>query len=454
MFDRKEMCHVYSSEEGPNAHADLMQKYISKDFCTVDPIRNYDTSPDLQLDDPSQAVWRVSREKVAVVNTYNVLPNSTPHLPSRPGDDDDDEEADGSEQLSVKSSRTYHTKTGETKFTGMMNTPALTDKAQSPSRSVSPDARTRKSSPGRSPNKPSKQALQPQQAMYQHGLGITGGGFTPLMRGGEHFTPVLYPPQPPEQHTGYIWPSPNMMSQDEANMIASQQAAIRAQYLPSLGIPYGGQSQYVYDTPQTRYPPTPLPPQPILRPSPKKEQAHFNHYTYPPKEYEAPSMQQQASRPRSEREESEAPTPSDQPSPQYTYQEPVYERRPSSPKKDAAPRTMPQRKIDPPELLPERRVTRSQSRSPELKARQLPVPPAGMQVIHKSQIPMHLRGPSLLDEITFDPETGCAMMEANALNSWLNGAPLSNLSPGHSRETSHVRGESVSQWLNMPGIPE
>ncbi|KAJ8607256.1 hypothetical protein MRB53_040442 [Persea americana] len=453
------MCHVYASEEGPNVHADMMQRYITKDFCTVDPIRNYDTSPDLQLDDPSQAVWRVSKEKVAVVNTYTVVPNSTPHLPSRGtggADDDDDDEADGSEQLSVKSSRTYHTKTGESKVGGMMYTPALTEKGRSPSRSTSPDVRTRKSSPNRSPQR-QQQQFQPQQP--QQGLGITGGGFTPMMRGGEHFTPVLYPPHPPDQQA-YMWPSPNMMSPEELNMLANQQAAIRAQYLPSLGIPY--QMPYAYE-PQRIQQQQPLPPQPVLRPSPRKEQAHFNHYTYP--RQEAPVMQQQPSQYTTEREESEPPTPSEQPSPKYTYKEPVIQPEeyiPSkSPLKDSAPRTLttsPRKKTIPeaelPAPAPERRVTRSQSRSPQLKAnRQLP-PPVHMQAIHKSQIPMHLRGPSLLDEITFDPDTGVAMMETSALNSWLNGAPLINISPGHSRETSHVRGESVSQWLNMPGIPE
>lgn len=483
----------------------------------MDPIRNYDTSPDLQLENPAQAVWRVSREKVAVVNTYNVVPaTGTPHIGTaaqQQADDEDDEEADGSEQLTVKSSRTYHTKTGDKHGAHLINTPALTDKASSPvERSLSPEPRRGNMSPRRLLQHPEQQ-LRPH--IEQQGLGISGGGFTPLLRPGEQYAPILYPPQPSISNS-YLWSSPDMSI---AGAYCNPMPAVRTQYLPNMGIQYASQSsprtQYpLYNPSPTQYIQDRLPPTPVLR-SPRKERAHFNHYTYPPQPDYADLQRDQGPQetPSSPREYcgqedddfDEAPTP------EYVYanEDGAYtslppnritnSSRPTSPSRTTIPRandtytidarpksrtSSPKKAnrttkhnpkeqtftyiIETPEIAqPERRITRSQSKSPTLKSRQLPTistapslpPPAAAATKQLIPVPMHLRGPSLLDEITFDPETGAPMMEASVLASWLGGPPTSNnplalVSPGHSRETSHVRGESVTQWLNLPQIPE
>lgn len=499
MFDHKQMCHVYSSEEGPNAHAKMMDKYLTKDFCTVDPIRNYDTSPDLQLENPTQAVWRVAREKVAVVNTYNVFPvTGTLAVGSnRQPEDDDDDEADGSEQLTVRSSRTYHTKSSESKGSQIMNTPALTDDAHSPiHRSESPEPQQNRLSP----RKTSARTQEHEQIVQmQQGLGISGGGFTPLLGPPEQYAPILYPPQPPVQPS-YLWQSPDLTL--PGTYMNSMQGPLRPQYLPNMGFQYASSQfsprfQYPIYSP-LQYMPENVPPTPLIRQSPKKDRAHFNHWTYPPQT----AMNEQrsdAENATSPGEQSDLEGPDGAPlSPEYVYanvNEPLRplstnkengRSRPASPsrtiprinvgstraecstqsptKKDTkAPKQQtftyiiespaPESKL----AAPERRITRSQSRSPGLKARELPVrldqdkpfdPP------QKSTMPVHRRGPSLLDEITFDPETGAPMMEAGALASWLGTTPLNHVSPGHSRETSHVRGESVSQWLNLPQIQE
>ncbi|CCG84207.1 protein of unknown function [Taphrina deformans PYCC 5710] len=472
MYDQKQMCHVYSSEEGTNSHANLMEKYLTKDFCTVDPIRNYDTSPDLQLDNPAQAVWRCSREKVAVVNTYTVVPSTgTPQIPQgKPsGELDDDDEADGSEQLSVKSSRTYHTKNGLAKFGNAgLSTPALTDKSHSVKHgSTSPELQYGQLSPRRSPQQATRPGKPQQQQIYQmqQGLGISGSGYTSLSRPGEQFTPILYPPQPHHQGS-YMWPSPNMLGTESYGMSAVP-AVQRPSMLPNTGIQYANrqlQSQvHGYGTPQTQYAMSPMVAQPLLRQSPRKEQAHFNHYIYPP-----PAK---ASQPYYTAEECEGDNEDDDDdadeSPRYVYEDPSQSPPIAAtvPKKKAGsasgtPRTLPapvprpSRKtntlksgqsqfqvcIETPDLQapppPDRRITRSQSRSPAPKH---PAPPTTttLEVREsaslKAHIPIHLRGPSLLDEISFDPETGAPMMESGALASWLGSTPLSGASPGHSR---------------------
>jgi hypothetical protein len=165
-----------------------------------------------------------------------------------------------------------------------------------------------------------------------------------------------------------------------------------------------------------------------------------------------------------------------------------------------------------PSLSPPRRITRSQSRSPELKARPLPAmsrarsshgagtrkvsdkenaepmaysasqpgkdasfshPSAAASIMAgtSKQRVSHLRGPSLLDDITFDPLTGAPMMDPAVLNTWLGG-PSGPSTPvlgsgdgphgdkgllGFRQETSHVRAESnvsVSQWIHMPPVQE
>lgn len=511
MFDHKEMCHVYSSEEGVNAHAKMMDKYLTKDFCTVDPIRNYDTSPDLQLDNPAQAVWRVAREKVAVVNTYTVIPNTgTPALGTgrHQGDDEDDDEADGSEQLSVKSSRTYHTKTSDTRAgSQLVVTPALTQDAHSPAeRSESPEPRHVQSSPKKAPRRHHDQ--QHLLSEGQKGLGISGGGFTPLLRPGEQYPPILYPPQPPLQ-SSYLWQSPDLSM--PGAYTNSAQPTMHTQYLPNMGIQYAN-SQYsprfqypLYGSSPAQYIHDSIPPTPLLRQSPKKERAHFNHYTYPP---QVELVQRQHTHNNEGHDDGSSPVghsdheddDDDPVTPEYIY---ANEEAPTvvlPPKvirgvAMSPTRAIPRTNVSPTRVdtcqnesrspsrsnrpkngkqqtftyvvespapavqipVPERRVTRSQSRSPQLKARQLPSrvdPDKPFDPPSKLMTPLHLRGPSLLDEITFDPETGAPMMEASALASWLGTTPLNNVSPGHSRETSHVRGESVSQWLNLPQIPE
>lgn len=237
MFDGKQMCHVYASEEGIEAPQRLMEKFIAKDFCTVDPIRNYDTSPDLQLEDPTQAVWRVSKEKVAVVNTYSVIPNTsdtprlgnaTPHLGGKKGnndDDDDDDDLDGSEQLHVRSQRSYHTTRATppgmqadhpTRLGSHLHTPALTEREGS----HSPDMRSRAAQQQRQQQQQQRgQAMQQVAAAamssryllpeghaqtqaslaMQQGLGISNSGYTPLLSGEQGFGPALYPTQQ-QQH--------------------------------------------------------------------------------------------------------------------------------------------------------------------------------------------------------------------------------------------------------------
>ncbi|ORY77726.1 hypothetical protein BCR37DRAFT_394818 [Protomyces lactucae-debilis] len=627
MFDGKQMCHVYSSVESTDGPQELMQKYITKDFATVDPIRNYDTSPAMQTDDPAQPVWRVARERVAVVNTYNIVPATNTPNPNgnASGEEDDEADPDGSEQLSVKSKRTYHTKTGEAKFNGaaMMNTPALTDGPNSPAgkRSMSPESRQR-------PSPHISQGAHAGQPPYgmQQGLGISGSGFTPLLKPGEQFGSLLYPPQ--ASATGRMqqsyWPTPSMLSPEQQYWVAAQ-ASPKAnmgqqqlQYFPNQQGNYGytehqGPMRYsAYDTPQlSSYEQAqqgPLHPTLLASPQPRapvgRQPASFNNFTYPPPGQQEPQQQKQSTkgptsaprqapgvqrlRPRRQPSEAQSETSSvgeeqeyaQQQQPQrYTYASPnraqpvtfqhatprslanqngmqvrpsyiqhghsdesvaeMSRTAPISPKKQKTSRTgsvpvspqkstraaaaSPQRTISSeyiqsgPALSPPRRVTRSQSRSPELKARTLPAlartTSQGMRQVsdkenaepmqHAASHPgkeaapfgahgsaaasimagsskprnMHLRGPSLLDDITFDPITGAPMMDPTVLSTWLGGAsgpttPVlgaggqlgdaaaqtgKGLLGFKQSETSHVRAESnvsVSQWIHMPTVNE
>ncbi|BFZ56482.1 hypothetical protein PYCC9005_003528 [Savitreella phatthalungensis] len=561
MFDRKNMCHVYSSDESSKDSAQvMMERYISKDFCTVDPIRNYDTSPDLQLDDPAQGVWRITKDKVAVVNTYAVIPNTgdTPKLSQGQQqsieDDDDDDELDGSEQLQVRSQRTYHTTradpvtaAGLPRAGSHLQTPAMTEKAGS----MSPDLQQ-------------AQVLQRQQQQLQRqhqqaaviaatnsryllpegqsaslalqqGLGITNSGYTPIIGSVEQgFGPALYPQQVPlGWSSGLVSPeqfyqAPMLVQPvPRAPPLSSSNAAPFVNYplrTPVPSSPKKGEfdRDYVYPSMQqqqqlqqqhcpeeqqveqleiaaptrtprqvaeTRRPSVKTPALPQETPSSTGLQFEFRNQTG-----QQFNPYTETTKQRSERKSKAAPGDSRTTTPSL----------PESPSKK--PTTLMKvatssHVLDP----PSRRVTRSQSKSPRLgharlpsiqealAAGQAPQPHGYLPIFLKSAamlttgdedddgnplpamlqpasdiagldsipavessgkhaVPLHMRGPSLLDDISFDPVTGCAMMEPQALSNWLTGNPLlgAGASPGHSRQTSHIRGESCSMWLNIP----
>ncbi|ODQ56449.1 hypothetical protein SAICODRAFT_28594 [Saitoella complicata NRRL Y-17804] len=109
MFDAKDMCHVYHTDKNSSADEQL-KRYLNKSFATIDPRRNYET-PDFAQEDPSTApVWRVQQSNVAIVNTYEVLPAPGQGESNDGGNGEDDgDDMDGSEQLCVRSKRSYHT---------------------------------------------------------------------------------------------------------------------------------------------------------------------------------------------------------------------------------------------------------------------------------------------------------------------------------------------------------
>ncbi len=406
MFDPKQMAHVYCSEGGQESTKQLMDKYLRKDFCTIDPRRNYDTSPDLLLEDPSAATWRVNHDRVAIVTTYEVLPTAgVANLSVRSPREEDDDDADGSEQLSVKSVRSYHTQSTEKQHA--MATPALTEGAPTPSIESSPEMEElaylgiEQMEPG--------YGTYTQQLQGSRGLGISGSGHTPVLLP-EQFAPVLLPPQ--NVSFSYDWQDACNLSSGLSPSLYSSQSC-------------DGQRQYQQ---QDQYQPQRLPryqrEQIPAAPRPSSAVKQYGNLGGQGQNHLLAAQTQTSNLKspiyRNTTVQLQLPylNPVDmQLASYYDYQEPICESDIIPPmqlpdlktprQRDLATQASPLQvsKRSPTKTqsaLPTappttRRVTRSCSKSPALQAATLPP---------KTTRNVHMRGPSLLDDIHFDPVTG------------------------------------------------
>ncbi|CAA17060.2 DNA-binding transcription factor, MADS-box Mbx1 [Schizosaccharomyces pombe] len=98
IFDSKNACHVYSSEEPEEQRDALLQKFLNKDFVTVDPLRNI--NPNIPSDE-SLHNWRPKDKRIASVTTYSAQPSNNC---SSATDSENDFQS-----FTIKSSTTYHT---------------------------------------------------------------------------------------------------------------------------------------------------------------------------------------------------------------------------------------------------------------------------------------------------------------------------------------------------------
>ncbi|EMR08346.1 hypothetical protein PNEG_03186 [Pneumocystis murina B123] len=113
IFDEKNKCHVYCSNEEENAAEAMMQKYINKRFKT-DTSKKQSESIGLecQLDgtmlEKNQYNFNDRVENVAIIQTYQVIQNDNKKKDMPLAFISSEDSLDKTEGLYVKSKRTYH----------------------------------------------------------------------------------------------------------------------------------------------------------------------------------------------------------------------------------------------------------------------------------------------------------------------------------------------------------
>ncbi|EPY52875.1 MADS-box transcription factor Mbx1 [Schizosaccharomyces cryophilus OY26] len=131
VYDTKNACHVYSSEEPEEKRDNMLRTFLDKDFITNDPLRN--NSPQNLQTGEALPSWQNQDDYIASVTTYRAEPSRKDFIDS-PVDLD-------SQPYAMKSSTSYHSVPRKEKPKDNSFPPLNTNSAQSFDLPFSPSSR-------------------------------------------------------------------------------------------------------------------------------------------------------------------------------------------------------------------------------------------------------------------------------------------------------------------------